>query len=114
MVELPENAVDAAQLIAQNVCSQGKESEFILAGRGGLPENPHQIQNPKVTEVVLVDTVESEPATVSPSFTPVNSYEIVQANGWIFNENGQVVLVAYDRNTREIQGQKHPSGCQPR
>lgn len=41
LVELPQNVVDPATLIARNPCIQGGQSEFTVTGRGGLPASPN-------------------------------------------------------------------------
>nr|MDJ0620503.1 S-layer family protein [Calothrix sp. MO_192.B10] len=48
--ELPENIVDAAGLINQNLCTAARQgSEFIVTGRGGLPVSPSEFLNPHAT-----------------------------------------------------------------
>ncbi len=46
LVELPEEPVNVARLIDQNLCAVGQGSEFTVTGRGGLPDSPTQALSP--------------------------------------------------------------------
>ena len=41
LVELPQNVVNPAVLIAANPCIEGQENEFTVTGRGGVPPSPN-------------------------------------------------------------------------
>ena len=43
LVDLTQEVVNASELIAQNVCTQTVNSEFINVGKGGLPPNPGDV-----------------------------------------------------------------------
>ena len=103
LIELPETVVDPNALVAQNPCKLGSESEFVITGRGGLPPSLSEDLSSEATQVDLV-----EPAPIrageqgsrgvgerisSPSSVPT---PIIPAQGWVFNDKGEVVLVAYD------------------
>ncbi|MCW5317374.1 filamentous hemagglutinin N-terminal domain-containing protein [Nostoc sp. KVJ3] len=115
LVELPVNLVDASQQIATG-CSSGVKiarSSFIATGRGGLAADPTQ---PLIADdAVLADWITLEPEsqnraegidnrvivykqrnTEEPQ--KVNSVneptQIVEAQGWVVDANGNVVLVA--------------------
>ena len=101
LVTLPEGIVDVTGLIAQG-CSAGGElasSEFIVTGRGGLPPNPGGTLS---SETVLPDlgtaVVQSgrnvSSTAISTNPTSPSPAQIVEAQGWVVNANGQVVLVA--------------------
>ncbi|QDL07867.1 hypothetical protein DP113_08045 [Brasilonema octagenarum UFV-E1] len=100
LFELSETVLDPAQQIALNPCIKGFGSTFTITGRGGLPSDPNKILT---NDNVRVDLVEPVPSTVSststtqkkPSQQPTVK-KIIPAQGWIYNEKGQVVLVAYD------------------
>jgi len=100
--------VDATNLIADPCAAARQGSSFVVTGRGGIPASPDQ---PLGGENVLVDlvTVDSNSASVgaglTSNLTPETNNlnqpalasdpnEIVEATGWIINEQGQVVLVA--------------------
>ncbi len=106
LVELPETVVDAAALVAQNPCKRGSESEFVITGRGGLPPSLNEDLSSDATQVGLVEPApieagelgekgrrEAENKTSSPPSVPT---PIIPARGWVFNDKGEVVLVAYD------------------
>ncbi|KAB8333024.1 filamentous hemagglutinin N-terminal domain-containing protein [Scytonema tolypothrichoides VB-61278] len=100
LFELSETVIDPAQQIAQNVCTKGFGSSFTITGRGGFSSDPTKILS---SDNVRVDLVKPVPSTVSSTSTtqkqpsqkpPVK--EIIPARGWIYNEKGEVLLVAYD------------------
>jgi filamentous hemagglutinin family protein len=100
LFELSEAVIDPAQQIAQHPCIKGFGSTFTITGRGGLPTDPNKILS---GDNVRVDLVKPVASTVSSTSTtqkeasqkpPVK--EIIPAQGWIFNEKGEVLLVGYD------------------
>ena len=104
--ELPTEVVDVARLVAQNLCQQGEGSEFIVTGKGGLAPSPTQARNGEISEVDLV-----EPATFlrDEEVSQVEEVkgaeeEIIEAQGWIINERGNLELVAYKTNINDING----------
>jgi filamentous hemagglutinin family protein len=108
LVQLQTTVVDPSSLVAQT-CSTDPErtvSEFIITGRGGLPPSPTL---PLTEETVLVDL--GKPATGQVSDRPIpplsqtpalppttDSTEapLIQAQGWIVNADGKVVLLAHN------------------
>ncbi|QKQ75405.1 S-layer family protein [Nostoc sp. TCL240-02] len=116
LVELPVNLVDASQQIAAG-CNSGAKigrSSFIATGRGGLVADPTQ---PLIADdAVLADWITLEPESKNRAASiqkravlqaqrnteeksqKVNSVneptQIVEAQGWIMDANGNVVLVA--------------------
>ncbi|HAZ48777.1 MAG TPA: hypothetical protein DDW76_09655 [Cyanobacteria bacterium UBA11369] len=117
LVELPETVVDPDALIAQNPCTLGKASEFIVTGRGGLPPSPSEALSSRTVRVGLVEPVQptataavtsrSSRAAVPPIVPEeegqlldqdgfVRSQEPIPAQGWIRNEKGEVILTSYD------------------
>jgi large exoprotein involved in heme utilization and adhesion len=106
LIELPETVVDPNALVAQNPCKQGSESEFVITGRGGLPPSLNEDSNSKATQVGLVEPAPMEAGELGEqgsreaedktSSTPSVPTPIIPAQGWVFNEKGEVVLVAYD------------------
>ncbi|MCX7596590.1 MAG: hypothetical protein N2235_23140, partial [Fischerella sp.] len=100
LTELPENVTDPSDRIAENPCQRGVSSEFIITGRGGLPSSPNQILS---NDNILVDLVEpttstssSQGANINLNTTSPTAKQIVPAQGWVLNNKGEVVLVAYD------------------
>ena len=102
LVELTQEVVDASQLIAQNVCTQTANSEFVDIGKGGLPQNPDDVLAEDMSDVGLVAPVTASEAeiesnreieTVKPKIT-----RKPPAQGWIWHEDDSVELVAYNPN----------------
>jgi large exoprotein involved in heme utilization and adhesion len=99
LAELPTDVVDASGLIDRR-CTPGgtaQNGSFTITGRGGLPPSPNETLQGEavITNWVSLDSdVENNtpPATTTPrSFAP---RQLVEAQGWIMNEKGQVVLTA--------------------
>ena len=116
LVELPVNLVDASQQIVAD-CNSGAKiarSSFIRTGRGGLIADPTQ---PLIADdAVLADWITLSPESQnhaggiqkravvqaqrntekkSPKVNSVNEpTQIVEAQGWVIDANGNVVLVA--------------------
>ncbi|MBN3889863.1 MULTISPECIES: two-partner secretion domain-containing protein [unclassified Nostoc] len=116
LVELPVNLVDASQQIAASCSSGGKiaRNSFITTGRGGLVADPTE---PLIADdAVLADWIALPPESQnraggikkravvqaqrhtekkSQKVNYVNEpTQIVEAQGWVMDANGNVVLVA--------------------
>jgi filamentous hemagglutinin family protein len=100
LTELPENVTDPSDKIASNPCQKGSDSAFIITGRGGIPSSPNQSFKSDNVRVDLVEPVtrtsNSQTATITQPETSATSKRIVPAQGWVLNNKGEVVLVAYD------------------
>ncbi|MCM0591554.1 MAG: filamentous hemagglutinin N-terminal domain-containing protein [Gloeotrichia echinulata DEX184] len=112
LVEIRENVVDISQQILPICRSLGKlyMGSFVITGRGGIAAGPSE---PLTADAVLADwiTLEGEnragdindkvaiqqPSKIentSPKNNSVNPpTEIVEAQGWVLDSNGNVVLV---------------------
>jgi filamentous hemagglutinin family protein len=90
--------VDATNLIADPCVAARQGSSFVVTGRGGIPASPDQPLGGEnvLVDLVTVDTGEhgSRGAGEQGSKIPNTNNEIVEATGWIIDEQGQVVLVA--------------------
>ncbi|MFN6497898.1 MAG: filamentous hemagglutinin N-terminal domain-containing protein [Nostoc sp. DedQUE01] len=113
LVELPQNLVDPSQQIAAGCGSGAKmaRSSFNNIGRGGTTPDPTQ---PLMADAVLTDWITLNPETenradgmnnrvvvekqqtmTSQKVNSVNELsEIVEAQGWVTDANGNAVLVA--------------------
>ena len=99
LTNLPTEPVDRSRQITQNCRSGGptarEKNQFIITGRGGIPASPNEpLQSEAVTTnwVTLnsdVDDKTTPPATTPHSSTPK---QLVEAQGWIVDDNGQIVL----------------------
>jgi len=107
LANLPTEVIDASNQIAQACGTRGAEAgknEFIITGRRGMPSNPHE---PLSDERPLDDihppaefssSRNSKPNArriVTPQSVTSNAKPpIVEAQGWMINDKGQVVLTA--------------------
>ncbi|KAB8334752.1 filamentous hemagglutinin N-terminal domain-containing protein [Scytonema tolypothrichoides VB-61278] len=117
LFQFPETVTDPAQQIAQNVCTKGFASSFVITGRGGFPTDPKKILSSDNVRVDLVKPVKSTVSSTSatqkqPSKSPTVK-EIIPARGWIYNEKGEVLLVGYDptKTGPQRQPQTPASSC---
>ncbi len=116
LIELPQAVGDASDQISQNPCEQGVGSEFLVTGKGGLPPNVNESLNSESAQVGLIEAVPSQQQTVGANNirpNPSTISEAVPAQGWIFNDKGEVTLTAYSTSGNKIKrsGQQHPSTC---
>jgi filamentous hemagglutinin family protein len=118
LVELPQNVVNPAALIAANPCTKGAESAFTATGKGGVPPSPHDTLSSPRSPLPWVEEAGSSPTGNVRDLTDVSdrgkkeegeirAREVVAARGWVMNAQGEVTLVAYnpsnaadDRNPR--------------
>ena len=89
--------VDRSNQIAQN-CPRGvnakKLSEFYITGKGSLPPNPLNLLEATV-DLSRLATLDGEGATeVEAVKVQPRSKEIVEAQGFMKTENGEIYLVA--------------------
>ncbi len=119
--ELPRILVDAESLIGKDVCAliDGKiagGSSLTIVGKGGLPPNPEE---PLSNNEGLVEWLTREPDNQRPAVvvsqqptdstgTPIYP-EMRQAQGWIINPDGTVILTAEPQKaTLHNSGFSHP------
>ncbi len=117
LVDLTQEVVNASDLIAQNVCTQTANSEFVDIGKGGLPQNPEYVLVEDATEVGLVAPVmtSGEEIEVKKETVEAKPKKALKppAQGWIFHENGIVELVAYNpERTGARRTWNNHRGCQ--
>jgi filamentous hemagglutinin family protein len=122
-VQLPQNVVAPAALIAANPCTKGTESAFTITGKGGVPPSPHDTLSSAASRWTWVEEAGSSPTDNVPDVTDrtprefgeIPAREVVPARGWVVNARGEVMLVA-----NQVAGQlddraRHPvSVCVPR
>ncbi|NES76390.1 MULTISPECIES: filamentous hemagglutinin N-terminal domain-containing protein [unclassified Okeania] len=123
VVTLSPEVVDAESVVAQNLCLPNQDriagSSFVITGRGGLPPNPTQ---PLTVLRGVVDWETGAKKTTSSEIKQqtVLVYqrqqskklpEILQAQGWVMNTSGNIILTATSPtvNTGSLQ-LIHP-GC---
>ncbi|MFB2968959.1 filamentous hemagglutinin N-terminal domain-containing protein [Aerosakkonema sp. BLCC-F183] len=101
LVALPDNVVNITSLVV-SVCrpSSKEENRLIVAGRGGLPPNPLEPISPNAIWIDLRTSSNSELRSRRTEGQrvfrelPVANTQIVEAQGWIFNAQGEVELIA--------------------
>lgn len=109
LVELPSSVIDIESLVAR-ACEPRPEterSEFIVTGRGGLPADPTQALSPEATIAGWVTWTEPHALLPSPpakqalvrpdapqAFQPTLASPLVEAQGWVVNAQGRVMLIA--------------------
>ncbi len=123
VTQIPETVVDPNALVSQSPCKWGSQSQFTRTGRGGLPPNLSDDLSGETTQVGLVKPAPSIVAEgqaqktssgVAPNENQTSKIEnpIVPAQGWSFNNNGEVVLTAYNPTVTGPQRlQENPVGC---
>ena len=118
--ELPQEVVNVARLINQDFCAAGKGSDFVVTGRGGLPDSPTNVFSPDATwedwRVVESDTV-AQHSRSEVAFTEQQTKtetQPIEAQGWTMTAKGKIRLTA-QANTISPQDSGLPSSdCQPR
>jgi filamentous hemagglutinin family protein len=106
LLELPTSVVEASRLVASNCGAiAGKNgSSFTYTGRGGLPDSP---DDPLTSDVVWSDTrltnIRSgeniSASTSKPNRQTTEGIAIIPATGWVFNNKGEVTLIASQSQT---------------
>ncbi|MEH1837720.1 MAG: S-layer family protein, partial [Nostoc sp.] len=98
LINLPAVPVDTKVSQACQVRPGDNQNSFTITGRGGLPPNPKT--EPLTPDAVQLDWVTLNPNgenRVSRNSNQANSSSpapIVEAQGWVKNANGEVVLTA--------------------
>ncbi|MEG3927611.1 S-layer family protein [Microcoleus sp. T3_D1] len=98
LVELPQNVVNPAALIAAHPCIHGAENEFTVTGRGGLPPSPNEVLSSAPSQFPWVEPAVGGSQQVEGERTSLETRptEIIPAQGWVIDDRGQVRLVAYN------------------
>ncbi|MDJ0659585.1 MAG: S-layer family protein [Crocosphaera sp.] len=128
LVRLPDEVVDTSNLIV-DACRPGgalTRGEFTIRGRGGLPSNPNEgVDNPTgLTELGYpnTDSFNSQPSPEDPSSSrsevspnqnqnETHTPTIVEAQGWIVNADGNVVLTAQATTVTPHSPGLNPATC---
>ncbi|MEH2127936.1 two-partner secretion domain-containing protein [Nostoc sp.] len=115
LINLPAVPVDTK---VSQVCQPGtaqNKSSFTITGRGGLPRNPYNLLSPNA---VLADWVTLDPRGENPVSTDVSTQAtnptpapIVEAQGWVRNAKGEIVLTAYAPTTTLHNSWQKPANC---
>ena len=97
LVELPTELKDASQQIATG-CSTNSDSTFVATGRGGIPQNPTESVdlNPNWSDIRDLSAFRQQNNNTVENPQISNQPAIVEATGFIRNENGEIELVALE------------------
>ena len=135
--KLLQEVIDVAMLIGQNLCEAGKDSEFVVTGRGGLPSNPY---NALDSNTIVVDWITLKPEievagrledteikrredSSSPRSFPQSSETLrnaqspipnqtIETQGWVVGEDGKVSLTARAPNLTLHSFWQKPVECE--
>ena len=95
LVQLPTQPTETKIVQACTPSDNEEQSEFVITGRGGLPPSPEDTLDSNATAVdwVTRGSHQNSPPEVSTDFN--SPAPIVEAQGWIVDENNEVVLTAH-------------------
>ncbi|MDZ8092202.1 MAG: S-layer family protein [Nostoc sp. DedQUE05] len=109
LTALPTNIIDTSQLIANSCIGRSKrpEGKFVITGNGGLPVMP---DDPSIApyQTYQIPTVQSasistpqenalapeNPTTSNKPYHSVKFAPLIEAQGWVYGANGEVILTA--------------------
>jgi large exoprotein involved in heme utilization and adhesion len=118
LVALPQNVLN--EQIVQVCPSRGEQvaqHEFIVTGRGGLPDNPHETLS---NDAVWTDLRPMPQTTTRSSsqdiklITHSQTVPFIEAQGWMINDQGQVVLTAEASTVTPQSSRLTSAQCQGR
>jgi large exoprotein involved in heme utilization and adhesion len=100
IVTLSTDVIDPAQRVAQGcIAFDGAQgNQFTITGRGGLPASPDELLS---SEVIWSDTrlsnitAQPHPSRTAKLPQPADAVSQIPATGWIFNNKGEVTLIAH-------------------
>ena len=105
LAELPSNFTDASNQIVAG-CPADQGNNFAVTGRGGIPDNPSQYLRGRAVWQDTRNLPEAHrPTQPTANYQPKtpNPQPLIEAQGWIVDENGSVILTA------ESYGEQQPS-----
>ncbi|MBD2136260.1 hypothetical protein H6F32_01375 [Anabaena sp. FACHB-1237] len=125
LLALPSNFVDASSQLAQGCSSNSKvarqESRFNIIGKGGLPSHPDDLftGNSPVVDLVDIQTTKTSQETIKSVVIDQNNQKvnlknrvIQQAQGWIFTNDGKVILTAETPQATVQNSSLNNPGCE--
>ncbi|BAY81273.1 hypothetical protein NIES267_07490 [Calothrix parasitica NIES-267] len=112
LVELPKIPIETKVV---NTCATPgyAQSSFTITGKGSLPPNPSQPLTGRINQTKLATLDEVEETKVEPRRINKKSErkQIVEAQGWIKNKNGEIFLVANPPLNNNYQNQANSYNC---
>jgi large exoprotein involved in heme utilization and adhesion len=122
LATLPTNVVDPSQQIAQSCAARGEQSNrFVATGRGGLPLSPDEPLRGRAIVTPRWVTLDGKAQRSANSWQERGNdqmdaassslTEIVEADGWIVDATGNVVLVARAQIPNPVSSSIAPTSC---
>ncbi len=121
LTQLPSDLVDAANLVDRS-CNPGegslRNSSFTVTGRGGLPPSPDEPLNEEGlledlgSPVAARDEEQKERPALSAASSSSPLVQIVEAQGWVKNPDGTVILVAEAPTATPQSPRLNPASCE--
>ncbi|MEA5596589.1 S-layer family protein [Rivularia sp. UHCC 0363] len=94
LVELSTELTDSSQQVATG-CSSNKGSSFVATGRGGIPQNPTEQVDENLTWSDVRDLSAYRQRNNNIQAIQIsNKSTIIEATGFIRNENGEIEFIA--------------------
>ena len=110
LVKLPENFTDISNQIVSG-CSVASNNSFVITGKGGLPEDPHQTLRGTTVWRDLRAFGELSASSSSQSPVPNPQSPIIEATGWKTNQSGQIELIANSTEGIAVHSWNNQKGC---
>ncbi len=118
LVELPDELADVQRLVDPTCKADIAEnqSQFVVTGRGGLPPKPNETLRGEgiLTDWVSLDSELDVSESKNNTAISVNNSApkpIVEAQGWVIDNKGKVVLVAETNHLTTQSPNSTPSSC---
>jgi filamentous hemagglutinin family protein len=119
LTQLPSTLVDPSGQINRTCAASNRQSQFTVTGRGGLPENPTDLFSPDLVQDDFGTVIAREEdggieGQVEENNSPISHppKQIIEAQGWIIDAEGNVVLTAYVPNGTPHGGWQNSVNCQ--
>ncbi|BAY81274.1 filamentous hemagglutinin outer membrane protein [Calothrix parasitica NIES-267] len=114
MVKVIPNTIPVDTKITNTCSIPGyAQSSFTITGKGSLPPSPFEPLTGRLnqTKLAILDKVEETKLQRSRINKKSEIKQIVEAQGWIRNKNGEIFLVANPPQHSNIQTMKNPNYC---
>ncbi|WP_375510415.1 filamentous hemagglutinin N-terminal domain-containing protein [uncultured Nostoc sp.] len=114
LTQLPSVPTDPANQIVAG-CPSNESANFVISGRGGLPEDPRQVLRGQVVLQDMRVSADSPNKSEQISHRKVPDIKgqppLLEATGWMINQLGQVELVANITTQIQPDGGRNKSDC---
>lgn len=119
LLELPSVPTDTrlAQTCQSTIATN--QSSFSIIGRSGLPANPKEVLSGDAVQVGWLapstSNQNNQIASASKIYVPAKPVQIVEANTWVRNSKGEILLTANEPTQNQSQSKvafAAPTSCQ--